>query len=548
MCQARTSRQDSLIMEKNWHHYFPFEKPREQQRIAIDAGITALREKKFFVLQAGTGVGKSAIGLTVAKFINNELSNNEDYSNGANFLTTQKVLQKQYVKDFSREGMVSIESSANFNCRHHKQNTCAQSMRVLKTATKGSRFWNTCVFKCPYKNAKREFIDSEIGITNFPYFLAETNYARKILPKNILVIDEAHNAADELGKFIEIAITEKFSKDFLKISMPEMSTHKKAIDWINQEYFPKLVQKFQHMEKTLDDLNLSSKLSEFESLARQFELIDKHLCKLRRFLEVHSRDNWTFTNVEAFGKKSRRIEFKPIDVAPFSENMLFSYGRKVILMSATILDKQKFCEMLGIPMDDCEFISIESPFETKKRPILYFPVGKMGYKDIDSTLPKLKEAVEKIIENHKGEKGIVHCHTFKIANYLNENVRSNRTLIHDSSNRELILKRHINSKKASVLLSPSMTEGIDLVGQASRFQIICKIPFPYLGDQLVKKRMNKWDWWYPMQTVKTIIQSVGRSVRNENDYAVTYILDGGWDYFYAKHRRLFPEDFNSCMM
>jgi len=93
-----------------------------------------------------------------------------------------------------------------------------------------------------------------------------------------------------------------------------------------------------------------------------------------------------------------------------------------------------------------------------------------------------------------------------------------------------------------------MTEGVDLVDEASRFQIICKIPYPYLGDKLVKKRMNKWKWWYPLQTTKTIVQSVGRSIRSETDFAVTYILDGDFSKFYYRNTYLFPESFRESMV
>ena len=92
-----------------------------------------------------------------------------------------------------------------------------------------------------------------------------------------------------------------------------------------------------------------------------------------------------------------------------------------------------------------------------------------------------------------------------------------------------------------------MSEGVDLEGDASRFQIVCKVPYPYLGDKLVKKRMNKWKWWYPFQTAKTVIQAVGRSVRSSNDTAVTYVLDADWERFYSRNKKLFPSDFRECL-
>ena len=80
-------------------------------------------------------------------------------------------------------------------------------------------------------------------------------------------------------------------------------------------------------------------------------------------------------------------------------------------------------------------------------------------------------------------KKIINHH--KISNHIIENIKSKRLLTHDSNNRDEILNKHIHSKKPTVLISPSMEEGVDLKGDKSRFQIICKIPYTYLGDQLI---------------------------------------------------------------
>ena len=106
----------------------------------------------------------------------------------------------------------------------------------------------------------------------------------------------------------------------------------------------------------------------------------------------------------------------------------------------------------------------------------------------------------------------------------------------------------MNSKSDTVLLSPSMAEGVDLKGDFSRFQIICKVPYPYLGDKIVKKRMNKWKRWYDLQTAKLIVQSAGRSVRSVDDTAVTYILDADWGRFYSKNSDILPEGFKKCIV
>ena len=541
-------------MSFEYSQQFPHKSVRSQQTEAIDFALNEHinNGKKFIVVEAGTGVGKSAVGLTVARYLTAKTTPGKDRSAGAYFLTTQKILQEQYVKDFGGFAgpMKSIKSATNYTCNYSRKTTCAESLRALRTAEKGSNFWRACTFNCVYRNAKESFLNSPEGVTNFPYFLAETQYAGKLTPRQIMVIDEAHNIDSELSKFIEITISNKFCKSFLNFEVPRGLTPAKYVAWIKDTYVPSISTKLKHLEQMLEKyVGLKEKIrsGEFASIAKKFEIMDKHVCKVRRFLSLYNSDNWTMNELAPDGRSGRKIEFKPIDIAPFADEMLYKFGDVVILMSATILDYKAFIECVGIPKDACSFISLQSPFPVENRPVIYSGMGKMSSKSIDETLPRMVDAVKAILDQHKNEKGIIHCHSYKVANYIKKNIRNSRLLLHNSSNREAILQKHIKNKKASVLISPSMTEGVDLKDDLSRFQIICKVPYPYLGDKLVRKKMNKWKWWYPLQTAKTIVQATGRSVRSKDDTAVTYILDSDFEMFYNRNRAMFPEGFRESL-
>jgi len=532
----------------NWIKHFPYKAPRQQQTSAIEKILDDFKTRRFFALEAGTGVGKSAIGLTVAKsLLENEPE--DGYEKGAIFVTTQKILQDQYEKDFNASGMKSIKSSTNYQCSYKKFKSCAEGQTELQTIEKGTAQWNACTFNCIYKKAKQDFLDSNLSVTNFPYLMTESNYNGKIKPRQLLIIDEAHNVETELSKFIEVSVSERFCKSALKISFPNVTTHHQAYTWIESIYYPKLKSHCAHIKKILEKYKgLKDKLDKFTSLQRQIKLSESHLKKIEQFLEFHSKENWVFEIQNSDVKSLRKISFKPIDVSKFAEQYLFRLGHKVLFMSATLLSSDKFLESLGIETIQSGRLSLPSPFPTKNRPILHVPMGKMTAKEIDKSLPVLCEAIEKILEQHKNEKGIIHTHSYKISNYLKRNLKSKRLLFPDASTRDSMLKKHIASKQPTVLISPSMTEGVDLEGDASRFQVLCKVPYPYLGDKLVKKRMNKWKWWYSFQTAKCVIQSIGRSIRSKEDKAVTYILDSDWSRFYRYNKNLFPEDFSDCIM
>ena len=458
------------------------------------------------------------------------------------------------MKDFgpSKQNLLrSIKSSSNYTCLHYTDQNCGESRRILNKLSKqlsGTDFFKCCQTRCQYKIDKQAFIDSSISITNFSYFLAETMYSKKLEPRSLLVIDEAHNIELELGKFIEVVFSERFARDILKCKVPALSTQQDVFEWIKKFYKPAVSKHINRLEKALEE-KFNSGMSGFGEISKQYEMLDKHICKVNRFINSYDPDNWVMNMVKSptGSRSSRRFEFKPIDVSGFSHDSLFRFGDRVLMMSATIVNKDLFCKSIGLDPNDVAFIDIPSPFQIENRKIHYLPAGSMSMKNIDKTLPILVEAIKMLLKQHSDVKGIIHCVSFKVAQYIFQNVKSDRLLIHNSENRDKVLKEHILSEKPTVLLSPSMMEGVDLADNASRFQLLCKVPFPYLGDDLVKKRMTKNPLWYNFQTAKSVMQALGRSVRNENDFATSYILDADWEKFYQRSRSLFSDDFSKTL-
>jgi len=500
----------------------------------------------------GTGCGKSPLGVAVSQYMVNHHKPAETYSKGSWFLTTQKILQDQYVKDFGppRGKIVSIKSSSNYGCNFFKNNKCSESLQLLKEADKDSKFYKSCSFNCKYKKTKRDFISSHLSITNFPYFLTETAYVGLIQPRQFLVIDECHTIEDELSKFIEIVVSEKFASAILEIEMPlDMTDQESAFLWVKDTYKPALCDSIAELEKEIKELQEAGQedSDEAKRISTNQDRLNMHKSKIEKFLMLYDSENWIFNFIPSWNKSGRKLEFKPIDIGMYAEEYLFKFGEKVLLLSATILNKEAYCESVGIPLKDAEFISIDSPFPIENTPVIYFPVGSMSATNIDDTLPDMLNAIKAVLADHSKEKGVIHTRTFKIAKYIEENLNDKRLLFHSSDDREEIIEKHMKSKKPTVLVSPSSTEGLDLKDDLSRFQIVCKINWPYLGDRLVKSRMEKYRYWYAYQAVKSLIQARGRSIRTAEDYAVTYILDDSFEGLYSRNIRMFPKYFRKSL-
>lgn len=532
--------------KSDWIKYFPFVSPRNEQEVAINFILDQFisHNKKYVCADLGTGLGKSAIAVTVARYMNADTY----------ILTTQKVLQDQYVNDFCKPPqrlLCSLKSSSNYNCSFYTDQSCGDSRRLLTSLgeeLQDTDFAKNCKWNCVYQGEKQAFLAAKLGITNFSYFLAETMYSGKLEPRQLLVVDESHNIEKQCSQSIAISFSEKFAKNSLGIKFPKLKTQAEIVKWLQKKYIIALRKHISSIQNVLKQcFHAGNKEDDIKKFSQQYTYLDKHLCKINRFFEKYDESNWVVTFTESLKTKSKKFEFKPVDVSSFTRDALFCFGEKILMMSATIINKEAFCRSVGLSPNNVAFINIPSPFSVENRKVHALPVGSMSYKNIDETLPLMAKAVEMLLEQHEHEKGLIHATSYKIANYLYSNIKSDRLLTHTSENREEILSLHKLSKEPTVLISPSMAEGIDLSDDSGRFQLLCKIPFPPLNDELVKKRMQKDSQWYPYETVKTIIQSLGRSIRNEDDYAVSYILDADWEYFLKRNKTLFSLDFLSTL-
>jgi len=107
--------------------------------------------------------------------------------------------------------------------------------------------------------------------------------------------------------------------------------------------------------------------------------------------------------------------------------------------------------------------------------------------------------------------------------------------------RGAVIRQFTGITKPSILISPSITEGLDLVDDLARFAIFAKVPFGYMGDQWIKRRMQMSNEWYQRRAVISIIQGGGRVVRSKEDWGVVYILDESWGFLYNQTRNRIPQ-------
>ena len=223
-------------------------------------------------------------------------------------------------------------------------------------------------------------------------------------------------------------------------------------------------------------------------------------------------------------------------------NHLFKHADKVILMSATIIDPNNFCKSLGIKK--FKYVEAESSFDAKNAPIYCNTKVKLNYHNLKRSLPKIINQIKDIVDYHKSDKGIIHTHNNTITSFLCNKLNDSRYLIREPGVRnEIILEQHYNNPDPTVLVSPSMSHGVDLRDDLARFQIIVKAPYLPTKDKRIEKLMKDDFNWYMNKMLCSLIQSCGRGVRSHKDHCVTYILDGSIAESVVNNRHKLPKYF-----
>jgi Rad3-related DNA helicase len=236
---------------------------------------------------------------------------------------------------------------------------------------------------------------------------------------------------------------------------------------------------------------------------------------------------------------------KPIFARRAAEKLLFAHADVVVFLSATILNAAIFASNLGIKKDEYSAYRIGSNFPIEKRPIILDYAGKFtGGKDKQREwIQPLTRKVEEIARRFPNDRGIIHTHSFGIQKGIFENVAPDvkKRLLeqHGYATKSEMLEKHARTP-GSILIAPAMHEGIDLKDDLSRFQILCKVPYAnYYENAQLMARMELDPPYYDYITIMKIVQSVGRSVRSETDWAYTYIIDEAFDRIY-RNNNSFP--------
>ena len=484
-------------------------------------------QKYAFLLDGPTGCGKSLIAAAVQRI----------FGKNVVYLTTTKQLQDQLLHDFpyaktlkGRSNYVCLKYPSMYpevsaeDCNHSESNKCEQRGQ------------------CPYIKAKREALGAPLAVLNTSYFLHEINYAGAFSGQDLVIIDEVDSLEDQLMGFIEVVVTSR-QLSRLNIEPPKYKTKFESwTEWARRSLI-ELRPRLRRMENDTRESAWST--IDVKALREKRDL--KRLVTKLEFLVMEIDKTWVWY------PGTDRWTFKPVWVSKYASTTLWNHCKKVLGMSATILDPKQICLNTGLALDNrrYDYLALPSPFPKECRPVYFEPCANVVSKNMDFALVRLVKAVSDIIEKHPKDKILLHSVSYKIRDYLIRNMKSNRIITHSTKDRATVLNKFKASADPLVLISPSMDRGIDLPQEECRVVIIAKVPYADLGDTQVSQRIygsKDGNRWYAHKTISTIVQMAGRGVRSEDDYAAMYILDEQFRRLYDDHREIFPKWFKEAVI
>jgi Rad3-related DNA helicase len=476
------------------------------------------RKKRYVALRAPTGIGKTCLGF-------------ESATPPFFYICSSKALQEQAERDYPDEAVL-LKGRNNYPC----PNFGTADLCVQAHPCKG----------CVYEEAKKKALGSPITILNFHYYMYAANFTEEWQSHRNIVIDEADDLESVLVGFISFEFTEK-QLQWLGI-LPEMPTRKTTISimprWIELRH-GEVLRAQQLLKPEVDELRKNARFQGTNKNDRltikKWKALNSLEWKLRFLRSQDLMKDWIYRYDEMPNKK---IQIKPIWLTrELMDKFFLRHGRDFLFMSATLPAKEVFCGLYGLNAEEVAYTDMPNVWDSDKRQVIYRPAYNLSYKTKNKeTYGKVVEAVQKILDDHEGQRGVIHTVSYQLAEIVMQ-AGGERMVTHTGTTREAQFD-YFKATEGAVWVSPSSSRGIDLPGELCEFVIWLKAPFLHIADPQTNARLYSsgkfGKVWYASDACQSIIQGCGRGFRSEDDYCTVYLLDEQIGRLLKEQQKLFP--------
>jgi Rad3-related DNA helicase len=516
---------------------FPAPSYRGNQQQALRKIREAFAANNDVVLvRAPTGSGKSLLARAIAGCARRPDEADSQDAIGAYYTTPQVSQLDDVAADPLLPDLQVIRGKRNYSCLLPGETDTPVDRAPCARET---GFDCELRHRCPYFSDRTIASNRSIAAMTLAYFM-RTAGSDSFGRRDAVVIDEAHGLAEWAEMYATIDLRPRTVPVWDEVSVPDIDGVEAAA-----RFADRLVEACARRKDTLVGAEELS-IAEVTERDRLQELISNLKWFVSDYQNSQSASTWV---VDGEGEGSP-VTIKPLAPERYLKHTVWDRGNKFALLSATMLDREGFCRGVGLDPSKTTLVDISHTFPVENRPLYDVTQGKMTYDHRDETIPKVARLLVRLLAKHGTEKGIVHAHSYAIAEALADRLQEfgvgERIRTHDREDRDSQLASWLATDDPELFISVKMEEALDLEGDSARWQVLCKAPYPNTRDSRVARRLEEGRWgWYYRTALKTVIQACGRVVRSPEDYGRTYLADASLLDLFERSRGAMPEWFGA---
>ncbi len=559
---------------------FPFPSPRRGQKELVETVAKHFEEENLLLIQAPTGLGKTAGILYPAL--------KEALARGQKVIyVTPKNSQHQVAEE-------AVEKIRDQGCKLRSLTITAKSKMCLKAEPLCNpkyceyakdyykkidehklveklnklRSVNRKKLKelgeefqvCPFELSIEAIERADVVIGDYNYVFAPRGLlgrlSEPLLEENEkpnLVIDEAHNlpsrSQDYFSPSLSIQQLQILERTFPKLpafysiqAQALIAKAKRLIQSYGKDGVSKIVtieiEPFEELDQEIRDLTMQYLDSDAEIQPQD---------PLLRLMNMWSEfvNSLTLRGEEFFQTYQRNTfaEMLKITCCDASEHLQLAYKefKNVVAFSATLKPFSYYQELLGFSEQKTQMVEFSSPFEKANRKILIIPQISTKYSERTLNAGKIAETIKRITQLKKGNY-IALFPSFEFMRMVENllHLPGLRILVQEREMKQTQTEEYLEQLKESqptILLGVQggvFSEGVDFPGDMliGAFVIGPALPnFDFEREQIrsyYEKRYGKdyaFNYAYVYPSMAKAIQSAGRVIRSETDRGVIVMMD-----------------------
>lgn len=564
---------------------FPFEEQRPGQKELVETIDERMKNGSRMMLQAPTGLGKT-IGVLFPT-LRNSLQRGQKLiyltaKNSQHGVAEEAVERIQNtgadIRSLSlhskskmcfKEEVMCDPSYCEFAKDHYtKMEDNDLRDKLLKKKVLSEKSLKSMAEKyevCPFELQMESTAFSDVIIGDYNYVFSPYNVRERLAQNSLgkttsmpnLVIDEAHNLPSRGTDYFSAGLSSMLFEQLLReiYDWPEnIQVAARELREVADQFFARLndlqplvknKSVIELPENSLDELKektqrLLTTYLESDALLRQEDPIVGLFNQVMNFAEMSEVDLPEFITIyEQPSRYERKVKIICRDAAWWLTKCYKDFAN-VVAFSATLKPFEYYRQLMGFTEDEVHCSEFASPFSKENRKVLIIPQVSTKLRDRDTSIPKIRDGVFKIVSVRPGNYFVF----FPSFEFLEKVVQD-----FDVPGFEIVTQqRSMNRREISDILSrlkaadhPMLvfavqggvfSEGVDYPGDMLIGAIIIGPALPVFNFEREQIREyydgkfgDGFNYAYTFPAMTRTIQSAGRVIRSATDRGVIVLMD-----------------------